>query len=249
MAVSTRTRKLLWGRAANRCAICRSELTLLATASGDKEALVGEECHIIAQSAAGPRGALERNGIDDYQNLVLLCRVDHCRVDQQPMEYGPDRLRAIKAEHEAWVRATLGSRRPPSMRIVTREGQRTKVSMLTNGRQLLDIVDGACGYDFDADDLRDDHKTELVVAFLKELHDTGDILSELDSGDRIRIRSEWTRAIEELAEAGLLVYGGRSQLELECDGTRTPWPVALIRVLWIKSAIVAAKQSDARNSD
>jgi hypothetical protein len=57
--MSVKTTKMLWGgRAANRCAICRMELVMEATETDDAS-VVGEACHIVAQSEEGPRGNSE----------------------------------------------------------------------------------------------------------------------------------------------------------------------------------------------
>ena len=55
MSISLKTHKMLWGRAASRCAFCRRELVMDASQTDD-ESLVGDACHIVAQSAGGPRG-------------------------------------------------------------------------------------------------------------------------------------------------------------------------------------------------
>src|SRR5205085_1467643 len=47
VAISDKTRKLLWGRSGNRCAICRRTLSVDGTVV-DAEAVVGEECHIVS---------------------------------------------------------------------------------------------------------------------------------------------------------------------------------------------------------
>ncbi|NGY93851.1 hypothetical protein F3K44_31270 [Bacillus megaterium] len=54
MPVSNKARKILWGRSANRCAICKKELVEQATARDDSS-IVGEECHIISAKKNGPR--------------------------------------------------------------------------------------------------------------------------------------------------------------------------------------------------
>ncbi len=56
MGISLKTRKMLWGRAANRCAFrdCRKELVVDATETDD-ESLVGEECHIVAREEGGAK--------------------------------------------------------------------------------------------------------------------------------------------------------------------------------------------------
>lgn len=107
MSISVRDRKLLWGAAAMRCATCR-RLLVVDAADADPAAIVGDEAHIIAAGERGPRAdAGERIDLDYYENLILLCKVDHKVVDDQPNEYPPARLRRIKAEHEQWVRDAL----------------------------------------------------------------------------------------------------------------------------------------------
>lgn len=109
MSISTKTQKMLWGRGANRCAICRKELVMDATETDD-ESVVGEACHIVAASPDGPRGIspLTAEERDKYSNLILMCNVHHKQIDDQYVEYSVEKLLAMKAEHEGWVRAQLG---------------------------------------------------------------------------------------------------------------------------------------------
>lgn len=97
--------KILWGRSGNRCAICKLELT----ADGSLETL-GEMAHIVARSPNGPRGTqdLPVNDPDSYDNLILLCPTHHVEVDKDPAAWSVARLRAVKADHEAWVSEQLG---------------------------------------------------------------------------------------------------------------------------------------------
>jgi hypothetical protein len=108
MPISPKTQKTLWGRAANRCSLCRKELVMDATETDD-ESLVGEACHIVAQSVDGPRGAspLTTEQRDKYANLILLCNVHHKQIDDQFNAYPVSNLLELKAQHEGWVRAQL----------------------------------------------------------------------------------------------------------------------------------------------
>jgi hypothetical protein len=107
MPISQLNRKLLWARSGNRCALCKNVLILDAT-EHDDESVVGDECHIVAQRLDGARGGqLPPEEVDGYANLILLCKIDHKRVDDQPNEFPSEKLRAIKAAHEAWVYRTL----------------------------------------------------------------------------------------------------------------------------------------------
>jgi hypothetical protein len=110
MTISDRTRKLLWGRAGNRCAICRQELVISDT-EGERDSIVGEECHIVARETDGPRGAsdLTDQQRDDYENLILLCNVHHKQIDDQVARFPVERLKSIKVHHERWVRTSLNA--------------------------------------------------------------------------------------------------------------------------------------------
>ena len=108
-----RTLKILWGRAAGRCAMpdCRAEL-LADNTEYDPILVIGEIAHIHAASPSGPRpntvvSTVARN---EYENLILLCQNCHARVDGQPGFYTVERLRALRNDHEAWVRASLPER-------------------------------------------------------------------------------------------------------------------------------------------
>jgi hypothetical protein len=116
MAINDRTRKLLWGGSAFRCAICRTELVVDATPSdSDNESIVGDECHIISGQANGPRydPSFPQAKIDSYSNVIILCKVCHKMVDDQPETYTRDYLLQIKKDHEQWVRDTLSSTAVP----------------------------------------------------------------------------------------------------------------------------------------
>ncbi|NMI03164.1 hypothetical protein HF638_04215 [Paenibacillus sp. SZ31] len=108
MSISSKTRKMLWGRAANRCAICRAELVMDETETDD-ESVIGDECHIVAREDDGPRGESIKNSDqrDKYANLLLLCKIHHKVIDDQPGHYTVEKLNKIKEEHEQWVRSSL----------------------------------------------------------------------------------------------------------------------------------------------
>lgn len=110
MGISLKTHKMIWGRAANRCAFpdCRRELVMDASETDD-ESLVGEACHIVARDPSSSRGnsLLSPKQRDKYANLILLCRVHHKLVDDQPNTYSVQHLVEMKAAHEKWVRDSL----------------------------------------------------------------------------------------------------------------------------------------------
>ena len=110
---SARTLKILWGRAAGRCAVpdCRVEL-LIDETDYDPIVVIGEIAHMAAASDDGPRAdeSLSTRERDDYENLILLCKNCHSRIDGQKHANPIDLIKTIKANHEAWVRAALPER-------------------------------------------------------------------------------------------------------------------------------------------
>jgi len=110
---SDRTLKILWGRAAGRCAvpICRMELFAEAT-EHDPIVTIGDIAHIEAASDAGPRAntAKAKKERDEYDNLILLCLTCHRRLDGQKNSNSVERIKKLRTDHEAWVRNSLPER-------------------------------------------------------------------------------------------------------------------------------------------
>jgi hypothetical protein len=106
--VSLRTKKMLWGRAAGRCSICRTQL-VMTEEDTDDPALIGEECHIVGHKLGSARYeqdlALDRRNL--YENLILLCRNHHKEIDDQPNRYTVAILGNIKNEHQEWISSNI----------------------------------------------------------------------------------------------------------------------------------------------
>lgn len=104
------TMKMLWGRAAGMCSMPECHMRLYEDATEtDDAALIGENCHIVADSVKGPRGdnPMPMNQRNKYNNLILLCGSHHTKIDKQEFFYTIEKLHKIKADHETWVRASL----------------------------------------------------------------------------------------------------------------------------------------------
>jgi len=108
MEIPKKDLKILWGRAANRCSICKIEL------SADKKHKkssypLGEQAHIVAENNEGPRGKsiFSEKERSSYQNLILLCPTHHTEIDKAPEDFPIERLHMIKQKHEDWVRESL----------------------------------------------------------------------------------------------------------------------------------------------
>lgn len=97
--------KLLHGRSAGRCNICRLDTT-------EVQRKFGENAHIEAKEIRGPRGTDNRTlEVFSIENHILLCSNHHTEVDNNPLNYPVERLLNLKRNHENWVAASL-SREP-----------------------------------------------------------------------------------------------------------------------------------------
>lgn len=234
MAVLDKTRKILWGRSGNRCAICCRELIMLATAFDD-EAVVGEECHMVAREADGPRGRAELSieERDSYGNLILLCRIHHKLIDDQPHTYDVGTLKAIKANHETWVREKLSPK--PT-------GQITPapffVVRLSSGKQVLDVIGGSDAYHFDNDQPSDEYEADFLGCFLQDLQDYGDIWGDLEARDRISAQLEVDRQVQALQEQGFLLYGCQRKQKIRSGDRSLDWIVAYVLIFRKTNPIV-----------
>lgn len=235
MGITDKTRKILWGPSGNRCAICRHELVVDATAVDD-ESVVGDECHIMSGKGQGPRyeAAFPFDRLDEPDNLILLCRVHHKMIDDQHETYTVDLLRSLKANHEKWVSSTLMEQQPiPSVRVRrVKENVPTHLIRLTSGGAILAVVDGASAFAFEHDELKSQLEVDLISGFLQEAQDYGDLSGDLGAGGRVKAVFEMGARLEELEQSGFWVFGGREVRRLEGGvGSPSPFPVAILHVL------------------
>ena len=191
MSISDKTRKVLWGRSGNRCVICKRELVIDSTFQDD-ESVVGEECHIVSPKENGPRYDPSYPGekIDTYENIMLLCRVDHKMADDQVEAFTTDILRQMKANHEIWVTTKLADRpAPPRPLRIRRVEERTPdfLSRLTSGKQVLELASSGYAYSMDHDELRSQSEVDLVGGFLQIISEWGDLIDDLEPSDRVSI--------------------------------------------------------------
>lgn len=110
---TAQTIKLLWGRAAGRCAVPTCRVSVIADETDyDPAVPIGEIAHIEASSDGGPRASrkLPPRERDKYENLILLCAHCHGRFDTQARSHSVAEIRKLKTDHEEWVRKNLPER-------------------------------------------------------------------------------------------------------------------------------------------
>jgi len=100
-AMSDKDKKLLWGKAAGRCSICKK--IVINTEDEDKEGvIVGVESHIVGHSVDGPRGQHDMP-LDErhhYKNMILLCSEHAKTIDERTDIWTVEKLRQLKQSHE-----------------------------------------------------------------------------------------------------------------------------------------------------
>lgn len=236
MPLSDKTRKALWGRSGNRCAICKHELVIDAT-DQDDESVVGDECHIVSAREKGPRHdpSYPKDNLDSYENLILLCRTHHKMVDDQQDTYTVDILRQMELNHEAWVSQKLTDKQKPKPLRLLRVKKNIPPFLfrLTTGKQALDLVMGSYAHLMDHDELKSPEEVNLVGGFLQAVSDWSLIGDDLEPNDRVSAAYSLTQSLHELEGAGFFVFGGREVQLLEGGVQDEPsdWPVAILMVL------------------
>jgi hypothetical protein len=211
MAITDKSRKILWGRSGNRCAICKNELVMQATHL-DNEAVIGDECHIVAREINGPRGVntLSLDERDDYNNLILLCRNHHKEVDDQPNTFTIELLQEIKREHENWVKTSLDPH-------ISRNNSNTIIYAyrIDAGKQLCSAIISSSALLFDNDILDTQEEVDLVGEFTQNIQDCCDLWSDISQKDKLSAQFEFDIQLRALSEAGFVVYGADKEHNLK----------------------------------
>lgn len=228
MAIGDKTRKILWARSGNRCAYCRCELVLDRSTADDSEAVVGDECHIIGQKVDGPRGMAigSRNNLDEYENLILLCKTHHKLADDQPQKFNTEFLLSLKTVHETWVKQCLEP--------LKQEGKQPKIWLLDRiqtGKQLMATFGGAYSHLFDHDEPHSEQEMELLGGFLQEVQDWIDAWNDIESSDRVRAGFGLSKKIKELEDIGFYVFALPVKQRVKLGDKEELWPSGILTVV------------------
>lgn len=236
MAISDKSRKLLWGRSGNRCAICRRELIIEATANDD-ESVVGDECHIVSGQAGGPRHDPDfpKSLLDEPENLLLLCKTHHKLVDDQHETYTVDLLQRLRSNHEGWVSETLSKEGQQPAPIRVRRVKDNIPAMLVricSGQDLLRTTDDALALAIENDEPTNEAEMELIGSFFQELQDWNDLKNDLGAAERIRQEFRFSERLKELEDAGFWLFAAREVRRLDGGiGQPAPFPVPILRLV------------------
>lgn len=224
--LSRADRKLLWGKAANRCSICRAPLSRTAT-EGDPEVVLGEEAHIVGERSGAaryrPLSATERDG---YGNRILLCPNDHTVVDKQPGKWTENVLLEAKSHHER------------TMRLRTEEARRSSgiefenpglifLDPVISGGDLARMMGRSLAHQMDCSQL--DGPDERVAADLfQAAADWGDIYGDIGPSGHADAAENLAEHIRDALEAGLVLFGKVVDMNVKVAGERDRWPVVIL---------------------
>lgn len=207
MAITDKTRKTLWARSGNRCAICRTELVAERN-EHSRNLNIGDECHMISGRPNGPRHISDYcENYDDYENLILLCKNHHKTVDELWETYSVDLIKAFKTNHENWIKTVIDDAKskekanPPEF-----------LRRLTTGKQIVDIIKGAHGCRFDHDEFKSQDEADFVSGFLQNLQDSCDVsgFCDFEISGQIQLSYSLNKDIEELEKRGFFIFGERN---------------------------------------
>lgn len=205
MPISDKTRKLLWGKSGNRCAICKITLTH-ADSEENSDYVMGEECHIISSKSSGPRFQEVANyGL--YENLILLCPNHHSLIDKQVAKYSAEELRKIKSTHEKWIDDNLSKKNKS-------EDEISHLARLTTGREIVDLITNSHAYDFNYDEIQTQEQCEYISSLLQEFTEYGECAREVEMRERVEAGFRFNQHLEELDKIGFWIFGARRKSKI-----------------------------------
>lgn len=233
MSITEKTRKILWGKAARLCSICRENLIEESKAEKDTPSIIGDECHIVSKKPNGPRyiEGFPEEKIDSYENLILLCKNHHKLIDDQEKNYLIDKLKKIKFEHEKWISKNLINKTNNfGMKLINVKEPKNLVK-ITHGGQIGGVLNGVYAFEYAKEKLNTREEVDAVGDLLSYLEDF-DVIFADESGLKLRteIEFELTSIIERLDSLGLWVFGGKKINIYEVKSELDEWPIGIIHI-------------------
>lgn len=214
MSITSKSRKELWAKSGNRCAICKKEL-VNQISEEDGSYIIGDECHIISSSIDGPRYKPGLEDYDSYDNLLLLCKNHHREIDENCTSYSEELLHYIKTAHENWVKETLENSTKENFNIP----KPRFIRRILSGKELMDIFQRIAFFYRDYDEPIDDEECAYIADVFQYFADLIDICSDFEISDIIKEGKKLTNIIAELKSKGYYVYAERHKVKVSCDNS------------------------------
>ena len=226
MSISSRTRKILWARSGNLCALCRETLVVEGSAL-NPDSVVGDECHIVGEKPTAARGDLGvgKKNLDDYSNLILLCKIHHKVIDDQPEKYNLKTLNQIKKIHEGWVKETLDNKD------LTNQSHFKLLHRIKSGKDLTDLLSSTEAYLFGHDEDESLDTTKKIAEFLQNIQDWSEIWTEISIAQRIGTSFLLNAEIKEIELLDYFVFGGKELRKIHVGKSALTLSVMIISVV------------------
>lgn len=229
MPISSKTRKILWAKSGGRCAICKAELVGYEQGTTGN-VIIGEECHIVSSQPNGPRSGEDlKIGFDDYDNLILLCRIHHKIIDLQVDIFTSAQLLLIKIVHEEQIKRIFDE--------IAQSPQEAPdiIYRVSSGKELVEIIDSVHGYSFDHEEVESEEEASAIAVFFENMEDHGDLMGmeSYSKSRQVHLGLEFSQQLNILEGLGFLVFGERRKREVYFEGNTLPgvWEIAALHVV------------------
>lgn len=204
MSISVKTRKILWSKSGNRCAICKNPLVHKMELE-NANFIVGEECHIVSSKENGPRGRSRKlKNYDEYENLILLCANDHKLIDEFPETFTIEIIESIKDNHELWIESAIEKDLHEYIKSIN------NIEFLDEIKTQSDIeviLQNSHFYLFDFSSLKNDLDKIKVSELFDDFRDYGDFYSDLEYSNKTKILINYVDFMKEMNNKGIRFFG------------------------------------------
>lgn len=204
MPVKIRTRKILWSKSGNRCAVCKKPLVQKIPLI-NSDFIIGEECHIISSKKLGPRGNIKvLDDYDVYENFILLCANDHKLIDEFPETFTVDILKTLKTNHENWIESAIEK---DLEEYIKTSNKVELLEEITTPNHIDQIVQGSHFNHYDLSSV-DDHALSIEISELfDDLRDYGDIYDDIEISTKTKSLFRYMEAIKKFNRFGIKFFG------------------------------------------
>lgn len=208
MGITLKTKKTLWAKSGNRCAICEKVLIEDTSPTG-VNLNIGEECHIISSKTNGPRHIPNYSkDYDGYENLLLLCRNHHKAIDEDVLAYPKKKLIQIKKTHEFFIKDSI------SKAISPKKSPIVAIPKISNGKEIIDIIKSADCNILEHSELETEEEVEIISNLLSLLPDYIDLfgMDVILKIDEIKMGLKFNSYVKAIEDAGFVIFGGNIPL-------------------------------------
>lgn len=238
MSITSKTRKILWGKSGNKCSICKKDLSTKVGAN-PQHTILGEECHIVSPKSGGPRNdsLYSKKSLNLYDNLILLCSEHHKIIDDNVNEYPIEKLIGVKRTHESWVMSSLTEETKPMPDKIIVPSKKVLLQQTMSGREVVDLCCSACSYHFGNDDPNTEEELHLIQDLFSLLEDC-DVISDQASAVT-QTAFEVTKIINALFQKGYVTMVTRQMAKITGGYKKEaePWPIVYVVVRKLSNVI------------